>query len=261
MTEFRQLLRRRTSVDSTGETAATTGDTHVPIVHRHRVASIPGHSTSHDGTVPDDIMGKLITSATTPSSACSLKISLPIGYDSTDAAHFRMAVTTQQARCASTSLLVLQRTHLCTSATSDARVPVTLVLLSPHTGRRHQLRVHCRAVGYPIVGDTAYCVDLPWCRCLPSPAKIMTWSQVSVSRMYLHAWRLLLPGAVTSHNSESERVAMKKKRRRETLGLSQRSDAAVSVSNGEWTEFIAPVQFPRVQIGVGNGEEEEVQND
>nr|XP_057906346.1 RNA pseudouridylate synthase domain-containing protein 1 [Doryrhamphus excisus] len=34
--------------------------------------------------------------------------------------------------------------------------PVTKVLLQPLTGRTHQLRVHCSAVGHPIVGDFTY---------------------------------------------------------------------------------------------------------
>jgi tRNA pseudouridine32 synthase/23S rRNA pseudouridine746 synthase len=35
-------------------------------------------------------------------------------------------------------------------------LPVTRVELVPHTGRTHQLRVHCAALGYPIVGDDIY---------------------------------------------------------------------------------------------------------
>jgi tRNA pseudouridine32 synthase/23S rRNA pseudouridine746 synthase len=35
-------------------------------------------------------------------------------------------------------------------------LPVTRLSLIPHTGRTHQLRVHCAALGYPIVGDPAY---------------------------------------------------------------------------------------------------------
>lgn len=34
--------------------------------------------------------------------------------------------------------------------------PVTRVALTPITGRTHQLRVHCAALGHPIVGDPAY---------------------------------------------------------------------------------------------------------
>lgn len=32
----------------------------------------------------------------------------------------------------------------------------TRVTLYPHTGRSHQLRVHCQAIGHPIVGDPIY---------------------------------------------------------------------------------------------------------
>jgi 23S rRNA pseudouridine955/2504/2580 synthase len=46
-------------------------------------------------------------------------------------------------------------------ATTDYRTraawpQVTLVELTPHTGRTHQLRVHCRAAGHPIAGDPRY---------------------------------------------------------------------------------------------------------
>jgi len=34
--------------------------------------------------------------------------------------------------------------------------PITRIALQPITGRRHQLRVHCAAIGHPILGDPAY---------------------------------------------------------------------------------------------------------
>nr|XP_045017682.1 RNA pseudouridylate synthase domain-containing protein 1 isoform X2 [Jaculus jaculus] len=34
--------------------------------------------------------------------------------------------------------------------------PVSKVLLKPLTGRTHQLRVHCSALGHPVVGDLTY---------------------------------------------------------------------------------------------------------
>ena len=58
---------------------------------------------------------------------------------------------------------------------ASVTLPVTKVRLRPQTGRRHQLRLHCCALGYPIVGDATYSDDLR------SP------------RMMLHAVRLLLP--------------------------------------------------------------------
>ena len=36
------------------------------------------------------------------------------------------------------------------------RYPVTRVQLTPHTGRTHQLRVHCAALGHAIIGDDIY---------------------------------------------------------------------------------------------------------
>ncbi len=36
------------------------------------------------------------------------------------------------------------------------KIPVTRIRLTPITGRTHQLRVHCAAMGHPIVGDPTY---------------------------------------------------------------------------------------------------------
>lgn len=64
------------------------------------------------------------------------------------------------------------------------KTAVTLLRLSPETGRMHQLRVHCQSAGHPILGDRLYQnkkqEDLARKIC-PSP------------RMYLHAHRLQLP--------------------------------------------------------------------
>ncbi len=57
----------------------------------------------------------------------------------------------------------------------------TLLEFHPHTGRTHQIRVHCAFLGCPIVGDTAY-----------GRRKL----SLPLSRQFLHAWRLkiTLPG-------------------------------------------------------------------
>ncbi|KAG5498653.1 hypothetical protein JKF63_02939 [Porcisia hertigi] len=204
------------------------------------------------------------------SSCAGVFLNLPVGYDVTDPAHFRMAVTAEQSRCATTSVLVMKRTFLSASKTAEsetppcdtvghhrsmaARHPVTLVLLAPHTGRRHQLRVHCRAIGFPIVGDALYSTELPWCPASLAGASPSTWMAARVERMYLHAWRLLLPGSVQGSLDEADRVALKKKRRRETLGLSERADVSVSTSRGEWTEFVAAVDFPGLDLSESESE-------
>lgn len=56
--------------------------------------------------------------------------------------------------------------------------PVTQVLLRPITGRRHQLRLHCRLLGFPIVGDRSYGGDL---------------ESFQAHRMMLHAHTLRYP--------------------------------------------------------------------
>ena len=53
--------------------------------------------------------------------------------------------------------------------------PCSLVWLVPHTGRRHQLRLHMASVGHAIVGDYTYAED------------------ASTFRMFLHACALRLP--------------------------------------------------------------------
>ncbi len=54
------------------------------------------------------------------------------------------------------------------------------LLLKPETGRTHQLRVHCKAMGYPIIGDGLYGDD-----------------EVEQPRMLLHADNLLFEHPVT----------------------------------------------------------------
>ena len=39
---------------------------------------------------------------------------------------------------------------------SRSELPVCRLELEPVTGRSHQLRVHLRAIGHPIVGDPLY---------------------------------------------------------------------------------------------------------
>ena len=55
------------------------------------------------------------------------------------------------------------------------------LILKPETGRTHQLRVHCAAMGYPIIGDGLYGND-----------------EVKQPRMLLHADNLLFEHPVTN---------------------------------------------------------------
>jgi len=56
---------------------------------------------------------------------------------------------------------------------------VTYVTLRPRTGRMHQLRVHCKAIGRPIVGDPLY-----------AGAKLNSIPALTLNRLALHAYAL-----------------------------------------------------------------------
>lgn len=109
--------------------------------------------------------------------ACTeVTINLPVA--SMGADEFRMCVGGRDnpGDPATTALRVLRRGVL-----AKGGQPASLLLLRPLTGRRHQLRVHCCAIGHPIVGDATYCPGMD-----------------DEPRMYLHAWKLELPFSLAS---------------------------------------------------------------
>ncbi|XP_076039914.1 RNA pseudouridylate synthase domain-containing protein 1-like isoform X2 [Oratosquilla oratoria] len=75
-----------------------------------------------------------------------------------------------KCRTAHTRLLILQKGLY-------NNYPATKVLLKPISGRRHQLRVHLSESGHTIVGDFTY----------------SNRKDISPFRMYLHAFRLVIP--------------------------------------------------------------------
>lgn len=81
----------------------------------------------------------------------------------------RQMVCHERGRPSQTLLRVLER---------DSARQQTRVELLPLTGRSHQLRVHCLAIGHPILGDALYA---------PPPL------QQAASRLLLHACELGLP--------------------------------------------------------------------
>jgi 23S rRNA-/tRNA-specific pseudouridylate synthase len=85
---------------------------------------------------------------------------------------------TLESKPALTKCQILKRSFLVDEA-SGLSYPVTKVALHPHTGRRHQLRVHMAFVGHDIVGDKTYGEQgaAPACH-----------------RMCLHSASLTLPG-------------------------------------------------------------------
>lgn len=102
------------------------------------------------------------------------RIEAPIGRD----AHHRqrMAVRERGGRPAITEFRVLKRLK-----------DTTLLRVSPHTGRTHQIRVHLTAIGHPIVGDSLYGRK--------NRSK-------SAARLMLHAWQLSLTHPQTGQRLE-----------------------------------------------------------
>uniref|UniRef100_A0A8C3YN23 RNA pseudouridine synthase domain containing 1 n=2 Tax=Catagonus wagneri TaxID=51154 RepID=A0A8C3YN23_9CETA len=82
-----------------------------------------------------------------------LTISYAIGRNSTEGRTHTMCIEGTQGcenpKPSLTELVVLEHGLY-------AGDPVSKVLLQPLTGRTHQLRVHCSALGHPIVGDLTY---------------------------------------------------------------------------------------------------------
>ncbi len=76
--------------------------------------------------------------------------------------------------------------------------PLSLVELSPETGRTHQLRVHLAALGHPVLGDATYGGGVSR---LAGAPKLLDLKPL-VQRQLLHAWRL----AVT-HPRTGERLS------------------------------------------------------
>ena len=70
------------------------------------------------------------------------------------------------------------RTHF---AVLEALGPLTLLRVTPETGRTHQIRVHLAAAGLPIVGDAQYG------RCGPDDDRL---AGTGLTRMFLHALSL-----------------------------------------------------------------------
>ncbi|HTS79228.1 MAG TPA: RluA family pseudouridine synthase [Myxococcaceae bacterium] len=83
--------------------------------------------------------------------------------------------------------------------------PFALLRCFPETGRQHQIRVHAREAGFPLVGDKIYGPDPGYFdrfskRCLEPEA----WARLRLPRHALHAARLAFPHPATSRRLDFE---------------------------------------------------------
>jgi 23S rRNA pseudouridine1911/1915/1917 synthase len=80
------------------------------------------------------------------------------------------------------------RAALTLYRTVAAEAGLALLELDLRTGRTHQIRVHCKSRGFPIVGDPVY-GETRWRSFPPERRPALR----EFSRPALHAWRLTLP--------------------------------------------------------------------
>jgi hypothetical protein len=92
---------------------------------------------------------------------------------------------------------------------------VALVKLYPKTGRTHQLRVHCAAIGHPIVGDQTYGARAKWAQ------------ERGITRPLLHAEKLDLEHPVTGKSISF--TAPLPKDMKQALALFRRTAKATAV--------------------------------
>jgi 23S rRNA pseudouridine1911/1915/1917 synthase len=83
--------------------------------------------------------------------------------------------------------------------TLAARAGISLVELDLETGRTHQIRVHLKHIGHPLVGDPVY-GEARW-KALPRPVQARLRD---FPRPALHAWRLALAHPIDGRRLEFE---------------------------------------------------------
>ena len=103
-------------------------------------------------------------------------IDLPIGRHPVD--RKKMSVATRTPRSALTHWKV-----------RESFAGASLLEVDIRTGRTHQIRVHCHAMGHPVIGDPVYCRRGEKKR-LASVAPSMAQGVRDAARQMLHAWKL-----------------------------------------------------------------------
>jgi 23S rRNA-/tRNA-specific pseudouridylate synthase len=170
--------------------------------HKTYVALVAGWLEPTQIKLPDEV--ELVNG--------SLKIVSPVGYDETDPNGLRMCCVAAPVGKAAETVIEIISTGYTLDLEGKQR-QCTLIHLHPSTGRRHQLRVHCQRIGFPILGDDTYTTD-----------------GNLFSRLMLHALRLQVEIDVEfTEESYKDRVVDRKRRRRETLGFADHCSTSSTV--------------------------------
>ena len=129
-------------------------------VHKRYIALVYGHVSTHAIGEVFEIEATLV--------------------DTPDRNHMALLDETTPQCCVATAKQAISQACILSHEQLDG-LAVTRLALTPHTGRRHQLRVQCALVlGHPIVGDFSY-----------------AGAQAEYARRtYLHSERLMIPGLV-----------------------------------------------------------------
>ena len=123
-----------------------------------------------------------------------------------DAPDHSTTTTTTTTTATGCSPVGSKRALTCSPQRPDGAALCTLLELTPLTGRTHQLRVHCAAVGHPILGDTLYHPDYASGSGFGTGTS-SSWSghgQYSRSNLCLHAQRVRFRHPVTGLTVELE---------------------------------------------------------
>ena len=180
----------------------------------HKRAHIDSHTTNNEENT--------MSSTKQTSSLPIFLIDLPIGEVAADGSDFRMQImetlideennsTTTKPIVSDNSTSTVPTPGIPRPALTLVRVlqlgyyhnqPITKVLLTPISGRRHQLRLHMQSIGHPIVGDDTYCsmylkeqLSLPVenrCPNLTNYETILHTENQHIQRMMLHSYTLHL---------------------------------------------------------------------
>ena len=111
------------------------------------------------------------------------RIERPIGRHPTD--RKKMSVHSRTPRLALTEWKIHQRFD-----------GISLLEVDLHTGRTHQIRVHCHAIGHPVVGDPIY-ANRGSQRQLSARNRAIFEVVNPLRRQMLHAWRLTIAHPVS----------------------------------------------------------------